>query len=439
MSNSPLTFLQAAEDVLRRHSPGAPLHFRRIAELAVEDGLIESKGLTPEATMGAQLYTDIKRRTAAGKPQRFKQYGRGSFGLATPLDPLGGAISRHNAEVRQRLRAVLSELNGKDFEILIGNLLAILGFDDVEVTKYSGDGGIDVRATLTVGGVTDVQTAVQVKRWATNVPGRTVRELRGGLGPHERGLVITLSDFTKDARLEAAAPDRTPITLLNGERLLDLLIENDIGVASKTTAILELDEASLFSSEVDAPEEGDGSSSPGLNATSNKYKGSKALAVWPLPGGKHAWKESLEKILHYIAETAPTQDQAIGWIIENFDKVTSGKVARSYLNSVLRPFDLIETHGEQVALTLTGSTYLDDPSKDALLLIARQSVAGFDELLEELEDGSKTTVELLEVLRQELRVTWETDAQVRFRLGWLDNTGKVEEKHGQWSLVTSAD
>src|SRR5487761_1725230 len=74
-----LTFLQAAEEVLRRHSPGAPLHFRRITEPALADGLIHSKGVTPDATMGAQLYTDVKRRTAAGKPERFRQYGRGLF------------------------------------------------------------------------------------------------------------------------------------------------------------------------------------------------------------------------------------------------------------------------------------------------------------------------------------------------------------------------
>jgi restriction system protein len=52
-----MTFREAAEEVLRRHSPGAPLHYRRISELALADGLVVSKGTTPEATMGAQLYT----------------------------------------------------------------------------------------------------------------------------------------------------------------------------------------------------------------------------------------------------------------------------------------------------------------------------------------------------------------------------------------------
>jgi restriction system protein len=57
VGNGSMTFREAAEEVLRRHSPGAPLHYRRISELALADGLVVSKGTTPEATMGAQLYT----------------------------------------------------------------------------------------------------------------------------------------------------------------------------------------------------------------------------------------------------------------------------------------------------------------------------------------------------------------------------------------------
>ena len=435
MTNGQLTFLQAAEEVLRNHSPGAPLHFRKITELAQQDGLITSQGLTPDATMGAQLYSDIKRRAASGKPQRFRQYGKGLFGLASPSDPLGGAISQHNDKIRNKLRVKLSELDPQAFEHLIGALLSSLGFEEVLVTKYSGDGGIDVRATLTVGGVTDVKTAVQVKRWAKNIAGKTVRELRGGLGPHERGLIITLSDFTPDAQQEAASPDKTPITLLNGDKLLSLLIENEIGVSSKSWEILELDEESLAPTE---PEAVGNSDTPGVQngpANATHYTGAKALAMWPLPGGQHAWKSSLDTILTYIAANAPTLEQATEWIIDQFEKVSSSKVARSYLNSVLRPLNLIETQGEQITVTATGATYLEDPSSEALLAIARSNVAGFDELLETLSTGPKTTAALLDYLRSELGVAWETDAQVQFRLGWLENLGKVEGKHGTWTLL----
>jgi hypothetical protein len=352
------------------------------------------------------------------------------------MDPLGGAISQHNEKVRTKLRGILSELDPQAFEHLIGMLLARLGFEDVLVTKYSGDGGIDVRATLTVGGVTDVKTAVQVKRWAKNIAGRTVRELRGGLGPHERGLIITLSDFTPDARQEAAAPDKTPITLLSGDQLLSLLIENEIGVSSKSWELLELDEESLALTETEAVEDIATSDAHHGPPIANHYMGSKALAIWPLPGGRHAWMSALETILTYIAKTAPTLDQATEWVVGHFETVSSLKVARSYLNAVLRPFNLIETQGEQITVTATGATYLEDPSSEALLAIARNNVAGFDELIETLGTGPKTTTELLDHLRNALGVSWETDAQVQSRLGWLENVGKIEGQHGTWTLLT---
>lgn len=50
-----------------------------------------------------------------------------------------------------------------EFEQLISQLLVEMGFESVEVTKLSGDGGIDVRGTLVVGEVVRIKMAVQVK------------------------------------------------------------------------------------------------------------------------------------------------------------------------------------------------------------------------------------------------------------------------------------
>jgi hypothetical protein len=35
----PLTYTDAAEEVLKRHSKGAPMHYREITDLAVSSGL----------------------------------------------------------------------------------------------------------------------------------------------------------------------------------------------------------------------------------------------------------------------------------------------------------------------------------------------------------------------------------------------------------------
>jgi len=128
------------------------------------------------------------------------------------------------------------------FEDLIGLLLAEIGFEEVQVTGRQGDGGIDVRGTLVVGEVIRTRMAVQVKRWKNNVQAPTVQQVRGSLGAHEQGLIITTSDFSSGARTEAERPDAVPVALMNGEQLISLLVENQIGVAKKSYELIELGE-----------------------------------------------------------------------------------------------------------------------------------------------------------------------------------------------------
>ena len=411
------------------------MHYRRIADLAIEQALILSGGLTPQASMNAAITSEIKRRNTLDREQRFLVHGRGFYGLTKPIDSFDGAIRANNDEVESRLRALLAELDPRLFEELIGQLLGQLGFADVVVTKYSGDGGIDLRARLAVGGVTDVRTAIQVKRWASNVSGRTVRELRGGLGPHERGLVITLSNFTKDARAEAEATDRSPISLVNGDRLIELLVENDIGVSRRRVTILELDEGSLLSTGDAAPEDPDQPLMTGVPRPSGgPIRTDKSLTVWPMPGGARVWKESLDAMLAFVAHSGATLVDGVEWMFGQFDRVKSEKVARGYWQ-VTRSFGLLEIVGEHMALTPAGAMYLASPSAEVLLGVIRNAVAGFDELLAALDAGALSAADGLKLLKTSLGVTWETDAQVKFRLGWLENLGAAVQRTGQWELV----
>ena len=48
-----MTFTEAAIEVLRRE--GKPLHFKKIAEIAVREGLLDHVGKIPEEVMGGQL------------------------------------------------------------------------------------------------------------------------------------------------------------------------------------------------------------------------------------------------------------------------------------------------------------------------------------------------------------------------------------------------
>ncbi len=234
-----MNFLEAAYHILKE--AGQPLHYTEIAQRALAQQLILPKGQTPEATMGSRLYVDTKK---AGS--RFRRVSKGHFGLAarTQADGISSRVQAINRQTRQQLHALILDMPADRFEALIGELLLAIGFeeDSIQVTNYHGDGGIDVRGILNAGGITRINAAVQVKRWKKNIQAPAVQGVRGSLTSHEHGIIITSSDFSKGARLEANAVGKTTISLVNGQDLLELLIAHGIGVNKEQHTVLSLDE-----------------------------------------------------------------------------------------------------------------------------------------------------------------------------------------------------
>jgi HJR/Mrr/RecB family endonuclease len=160
------------------------------------------------------------------------------------ISDLFARFATGNRRVRQKLHANLLKMDPGEFEDLVGRLLAELGFEGIEVTRRSGDGGIDVRGRLVVGDVIATQMAVQVKRWKTknHVQAPVVQQVRGSLGTHEQGLIITTSDFSPGAKREAERPNAVPVALMNGEKLVELLAEYQVGIRRQAHDLFELEE-----------------------------------------------------------------------------------------------------------------------------------------------------------------------------------------------------
>lgn len=236
-----LSFTDAAEQILVRYGNKKPLHYREITKRALDDGMVHSEGRTPEATLYAQVLTEISRKTRRGETSRFVKHGKGYVGLTEWMGTgLAFQIEQHNNTVRKKLRAQLYAMDAFEFENLVGELLGALGFEQVNVTRRSGDGGIDVRGTLVVGDVIRTRMAVQVKKWKPNVQAHIVQQVRGSLGTHEQGLIITTSDFSSGAREEAERANAVPVALMNGDQLVALLVENNIGIHRNSYDLLEL-------------------------------------------------------------------------------------------------------------------------------------------------------------------------------------------------------
>lgn len=243
--NSALSFTDAAEKVLSEFGRKSPMHYRAITETAIKQRWLATAGKTPPASMYSQIITEIRRDKSHGRFPRFVQHGKGYFGLSKWMGRgLAFEIEQHNRRMRQKLHANLLKMSPGEFEDLVGRLLAELGFEGIEVTRRSGDGGIDVRGTLVVGDVIATQMAVQVKRWKTknHVQAPVVQQVRGSLGTHEQGLIITTSDFSAGAKREAERPNAVPVALMNGDKLVELLAEYQVGIRRQAHDLFELEE-----------------------------------------------------------------------------------------------------------------------------------------------------------------------------------------------------
>lgn len=225
-----LSFTDAAEDVLRRYGDGQPMHYREITKRTLEENLVKTRGKTPEATLYAQIIQENARAEKRGRPTRFVRHGKGLVGLSEWLDRgVEAEIAKHNETAKAEMLRQLRQLDPADFEQLIGELLRALGINDVAVTAYHGDKGIDAMGTYELGPGLTVSIAVQAKRQGQNVGRPVVQSLSGSLKPHQQGLIITTADFGGGARTEAERNDKPLIWLVNGKQLVEMLIANDLG------------------------------------------------------------------------------------------------------------------------------------------------------------------------------------------------------------------
>ena len=237
------SFTDAAVRVLSESHDRRPLHYATITEQARERCLIHTEGRTPSATMCSQILTDIRRRETRGESPRFVQHGRGMVGLAAWLPvEVAGLVEKKHKEVRQALLERARSASPTGFERLVGELLSVMGFE-VEVTRPSNDGGVDLRGTLVIGGAVRIRMAVQAKRRQANVQAPIVQQVRGSLGAHEQGLIVTTSDFSSGARREALRSDAAPVGLMDGEQFAALLAKHQIGARTERYELYALTEA----------------------------------------------------------------------------------------------------------------------------------------------------------------------------------------------------
>lgn len=155
-------------------------------------------------------------------------------------EPIAGRVAEASGatsiDYRDELLELLLALPPSGFERLAQRLLREAGFTQVTVTGQSGDGGIDGFGTLQVNHLVSFKVLFQCKRYAKSVSSSHVRDFRGAMaGRADKGIIITTGTFTADAKREATRDGVHPIELIDGDKLIDLLENLELGLRSVTT------------------------------------------------------------------------------------------------------------------------------------------------------------------------------------------------------------
>ena len=225
----------------------------------------EVSNLRADSTIKSFLWARLRNLSERGLVERVgRSYSATESGLAWIAEVGDGDSTEQKQEndilqlirdrrkqVREEIAQRLSSMDPFAFEGLVKTLLEAMDYEDVQVTSKSGDGGVDVTARIQLG-ITEVVEVVQVKRHARNIQRSVMDALRGSLHRFGavRGTIITTGGFargTKDAAFEHGV---APITLIDGQRLIDLMLEHDVGVTKRRVELLEV-EPSAFATPTD--------------------------------------------------------------------------------------------------------------------------------------------------------------------------------------------
>jgi len=139
---------------------------------------------------------------------------------------------------RKRMLIELRKLSPSGFEAFSKELLEAYGFQEMQVTSISGDGGIDGFGKLQVG-LAHLNVAFQCKRWSKgNIQRPEIDKFRGASqGDYEQGIFFATTTFSEGAIGASIKRGAIPIVLLDGNAIVSLMIDKKIRVESNVMEI----------------------------------------------------------------------------------------------------------------------------------------------------------------------------------------------------------
>jgi restriction system protein len=170
----------------------------------------------------------------------------------TPTEQIEQAHKAIQNELADELLSIIKEGSPQFFEHLVVDLMLAMGYggarkDAGKATQYSNDGGIDGIINEDPLGLDTIY--LQAKRYTTGTIGRPdIQSFAGALDMQKakKGVFITTSRFSKDA-IEFVNMIEKSIVLIDGQKLAELMIKYDLGVATKQVYAIKQIDSDYFS------------------------------------------------------------------------------------------------------------------------------------------------------------------------------------------------
>jgi restriction system protein len=211
----------------------------------VREGLIDSskRGVWSLTERGRTSRLTLEQaKTIRSKWVRYFQDQRQSKARTPESDIEQTEEAGSTTDVGAKLIELLLKLPPSGFERLSQRLLREAGFTQVIVTGKAGDGGIDGYGTLQVNPLVSFKVLFQCKRYTGSVSPSQVRDFRGAMsGRADKGIIISTGNYTAEARREASRDGAPPVELIDGERLVGMFKDLELGL--KPVKTYEIDDS----------------------------------------------------------------------------------------------------------------------------------------------------------------------------------------------------
>lgn len=234
----------------------APSDVEAIAEAIFAQKLVKFHTHDRAATVQSAIVTDNQVRLRTGRRPLFASYAPSVWGLTEwglsdegieTEKEIQELVADLREDVQTQLATMLVSLKAEALEMMVITLLERLGYDNLKVSKRTSEGDVFFTADWRPG-FSHIRVCIQVVGEPdVEIDADDVNELRETLNHYSgnEGILIHLGDVSKAAVKESRDDSKDKVTVIDGDSLVRLLVQEGIGVRTYRMPISMVDTAFL--------------------------------------------------------------------------------------------------------------------------------------------------------------------------------------------------